>query len=92
MRDDGELERIEAKLIEALNELYRYRERETGSADAIRWVPVKEAARIIGKSERATWNWAQKIPDCSWLKGRRLVNLDLIEVTVAPPKSRRRQE
>jgi hypothetical protein len=87
---DRKLEQIELKLINALNELYAYRMSQSRAVadEHDPWVPLKQAARTIGKSERATWVRAEKTPGCSWFDGgRRLVNLDLIQVLVAPPKS-----
>ena len=89
--DQGKLEQIETMLLDALNQLYLYRVREGGygSAAAAGWVPLKEAARRIGKSERATWARAQRIPNCAWFDGgRRLVNLYRIQVLVLPPSIR----
>lgn len=94
MQDDGrKLEGIEAKLLEALNDLYAYRRSHTqASAEDDPFISLKEAARLIKKSPKATRTRAEKIPGClRWDGGRWKVNRQLIQmVLVAPPKSRRR--
>lgn len=86
--ESRELQRIEGKLLELLNEVYQFRTRNGDGSKASGWVPLKEAARIIGKSERATWTRAQRLAGCAWFDGgRRFVNLHRIQVLVRPPSS-----
>lgn len=88
--EDG-IKRVEAKLIEAINMLYEIRA--TGLSAVGRWVPLKTAARDIGKSVRATRYQAKKIPGCVRMHGGRCqVDLDLIQLAIVkPPTARRRR-
>lgn len=81
---DDELKDIENDLLELLNRLHRVRAASAPRIAPDPWKALKDAARLVGKSEKVVWNAAQRTPGASWMHGkRRMVNM--IKLPIKPP-------